>query len=250
MSLSFLIPNESFALTASHGSERSIINLFDRNRQALFDSSTSANLFNFDFDFYSPVSLDYCYLGNIANAISRADIDGNGDSIKLTFYADDNSSFTSPESSTVNIQLSDLMGQDLKDYYQALTFTTSYRYYRCRIETTMGDSIRLYLNKLWFGTIFDLGKSEDLPVQVNYKPAPIYHEKEFIFNYSNLNDDDRLIVFEQFDNYKLIRPVVILDLYDDLLNGETLSYCMVLECEYSTKVDGIYDIRITFRTNY
>jgi hypothetical protein len=94
------------------------------------------------FDFSSATTINYCYLGNIANAIKRADIDGNGDSITLTFYADDNSSFTTPESDTVTIQLSDLVGFDGKDWYQALTFTTSYRYYRCKIETT----IQLFLH--------------------------------------------------------------------------------------------------------
>lgn len=251
MAISFLVAPSTMAdVTSDQVGDSGRANLAFSSKEAVYESVNSDTEFNISFDYGSAIAVNYCYLGNIANAIRRADANGSNDSIRLTFYADDNSSFTTPESATVDLQLSDLMGHDLKDYVYSLSFTVNYRYYRCKIATTTGDSIKLILSSLWFGSVFDLGKSPDLPISLKYLHSPIYSNCGITLNYTGLNDTDRELIYTNLEKRKLFVPVIIYDEDDYLLTGDIINHTRLIDVDYTTKADGIYNVKLILQTEY
>lgn len=192
-------------------------------------ASTSLNI-DFDLGVGNTANPDYFILAR-ADFIRRAD----SGTPTLTFYADDNSSFTSPESASLSLTAGNSAGKYSEDCIKLPGFSTAYRYFRVNIATT--SSIAQRLSKIYFGNWLDLGRDPLVYARTSFvKHADGFKRRIRVIDlqYRGITDAKRQEYLSAIGESIDIHPIFIYDASDLLLNGEKLFHCYIERQRWTT----------------
>jgi hypothetical protein len=198
-----------------------------------------------DYDFGEAVPVDYIFLG-------RADLMARRiqDDITVLIEADDNNSFSSPESDTFDFNLTDLKNNDL---IMPISFTTSYRYYRITFSTS--DNIDWYLSKLWIGQSFDFNRMPEIPIKYELKNenqnSYYFKRKEFQIDLPKISATKRVDFYNKILKYKQINNFVLWDIEDKIFtNDKHLEYVKLIDVNISNFSWDEYDLTLFFENDF
>lgn len=212
-----------------------LFNQSDYSYSDQFNNNTSENI---DFDFGEAVTVDYIFLGRIDWTLNRS-----ASTVTVTIEADDNSSFTSPETDSFTLNRGDQLDKDNFHYASNLTFTTDYRYYRVNFSSATAGVLKL--KNIWLGQKFNMGRAEQ-PARVSYYDNDFdrMQRGNYTFNFRGVTTTDKVAFENNIDKYKEIGNIAIFDSANDYFLSDKLFYGYLTKVTYKPNNTDLYDITI------
>lgn len=217
-------------------------NLITGARSEHFRASSAGTTTTYDFDLGLGVTQAPDHV-----IIARADMLRKGDSTATTWYVqgDDNSSFSSPQSSTGTFNTTDLKGPRSEDFVSALTRTAE-RYWRVQLVTT--TSFKHQFSKIYLGNWLDLGHdpryqaAQERLVLANGNREPRY---TVYLEYEGITDAKTQALNSYILAKRDVNPIFLYDTNDYLLNDCRLLHCVVAECSITPRTVNRNSITMT-----
>ena len=179
--------------------------------------------------------------------IARADFLKRGDSSDpvFTLEGDDNSSFTSPETSALTVTSAQLKGPHNEDIIKETSFTTSYRYWRLNIASTA--TIQHEISKIYFGNWLDLGRDPSYAPQIEFgewSHTRRRRARTISLFFRGITTANRLLFETKVVANKDVHPLFLYDPNDYLFDGLQLIHCELLSHGWTIRHGGS-DLSVT-----
>lgn len=219
--------------------------LLSSDRFTNYKSSSAVTSFSYVLDNTAAISQNYLY-------IQRADLLARGVENQfcyVTFEADDNSSFTSPDSVTSDFSsLHNLIGPGAEDFILETGFSSTNRYSRL----TIGDFSESYvveLGSILCGSWFDAGQEPSYNLSVDHKwqnSSAFKPQREISMSWRKVSKTVKAEFETYIDNYRSISPVTLYDRNDYIFNGDKCVNCMLESVTYKIEPLDLWTIDANF----
>lgn len=227
--------------------------LLDLNYSKDLTKTSAASEYEVIYEYASATQINYIYLYRILSTLRRAAPSGSN-SLEIDIISSDDESYTDGETVTFQIGESDLVGLVSKDYIRAVTFTTGYLFYKIKVKIITGSNIQFDQDTVYIGRSDTFCDYPDVPIdyEVRHPDNARLQSKIFTLNYSGIAESLRTDIHE-LEKYKTTVPLVLWDKTagkDIIPNDQVLSYCRLIEVNYTPRISGYFDISFLLEEIY
>lgn len=235
----------NFSISSASGFDSSLTAGYGARRDRL--SCTSATTAAYiQINLSTATAVDTLYIANLDLSCRLID----PTDLVVTVKGSSDVAFGTSEDLTFNVGLADLVGRNSRDYITALTFTTSYQYYRVQIS---GASNKWACGKIWLGSAIDLG-SPYIQMKVDRAKRQEGDQeelREFRIKFFGITATAQNSYYEKIEKYKTFSDLILWDSDNSVFtNSETVIYGKLISNRKEIRAAQFYDLELSVREAY